>query len=82
MSEKRLYKSNNRMLCGVCGGIAEYFNVDPTIIRLIAVVLAFASIGTGIVAYIIAAVIMPDQPKNTSSNTEEDDIPKKSANID
>ncbi|HBG35817.1 MAG TPA: PspC domain-containing protein, partial [Treponema sp.] len=34
MSEKRLYKSRNKMLCGVCGGVAEYFSVDPTLIRL------------------------------------------------
>ncbi len=57
---KRLYKSNsNRVLCGVCGGVGEYFNIDPTIIRLIWVLVACT--GTGIVAYIIAAIIMPEQ---------------------
>lgn len=56
---KRLYKSQtDRKLCGVCGGIAEYFNVDPTIIRLVWALLGCT--GTGIVAYIIAAIIMPD----------------------
>lgn len=60
MSDKRLYRSRgNRMLCGVCGGIGEYFNVDPTIIRLAFVL--FGCIGTGIVAYFIAAVIIPDE---------------------
>lgn len=56
--EKRLYRSEKeKMLCGVCGGIAEYFNVDPTLIRLLWVVLAFT--GAGILAYFIAAVIIP-----------------------
>lgn len=62
MEQKRLYKSNtNRVLCGVCGGIGEYFNVDPTIIRLLMVLLVFGA-GTGILAYIIAAIIMPERP--------------------
>ena len=56
MDTKRLYRSRtNRIICGVCGGVGEYFGVDPTIIR-------FACTGSGIVAYFIAAVIMPDQP--------------------
>lgn len=60
MEIRRLYRSrNNRIICGVCGGIGEYFNVDPTIIRLLLVL--FACTGTGILAYFIAAVIMPDQ---------------------
>ena len=50
---KRLYKSQtDRKLCGVCGGIAEYFNIDPTVIRLVWAILGCT--GTGIVAYIIA----------------------------
>lgn len=59
---KRLYKSQtNKMLCGVCGGVAEYLNIDPTIIRLIWAVLILA-VGTGLLAYILAAIIMPDNP--------------------
>ena len=54
---RKLYKSRNRMLCGVCGGIAEYFNIDPTLIRLALVL--FACTGTGILAYFIAAIIIP-----------------------
>lgn len=58
---KRLYRSeNNRMLCGVCGGIAEYFNLDPTLIRL-GWVLISCLWGAGLVAYIIAAIIIPTQ---------------------
>lgn len=58
---KRLYKSNDKMLCGVCGGIAEYFNIDPTLVRLGLVVFSLAG-GSGVLAYIIAAVIIPDGP--------------------
>lgn len=57
---KRLYRTENgaAMLCGVCGGIAEYFNIDPSIIRLLwAALILFG--GTGILLYIIAAVILP-----------------------
>lgn len=61
MEPKRLYKSaTNRVLCGVCGGIGEYFNVDPVIIRLLLVVLCCMG-GSGILAYIIAAIIIPEQ---------------------
>ena len=61
--EKKLYKSRtNKKLCGVCGGLAEYLNIDATIVRLI---LAFAILfaGTGILAYILAALVIPDQPE-------------------
>lgn len=61
MESKKLYKSRvNRMLCGVCGGIAEYFNIDPTIVRLLAVLIGFT--GGGILAYFICAIIIPDAP--------------------
>lgn len=55
---KKLYKSNNRMLCGVCAGIAEYLGIDPTVVRLIWAALGLT--GTGIVLYIIAALVMPE----------------------
>ena len=56
---KRLYKiENGKKLCGVCGEIAEYFNIDATIVGLLWVLLFFC-IGTGILAYIVAAIIMP-----------------------
>lgn len=58
---KKLYRSlNNRVLAGVCGGLGEYFNVDPTIVRLIWVV--FCCMGAGILAYIIAALVIPNTP--------------------
>ena len=57
--KKRLYKiEQGKKLDGVCGGIAEYFDIDPTIVRL-AWVLFTACVGSGIIAYIIAALVMP-----------------------
>lgn len=56
---KRLYKiENGKKLYGVCGEIAEYFNIDATIVRLLWVLLVLC-VGTGILAYIVAAIIMP-----------------------
>ena len=56
---KRLYKSrNNKMICGVCAGIADYFNIDPSIVRVLWAVLALAA-GTGVLAYIACAIILP-----------------------
>ena len=60
--KKRLYKSSTDIkLDGVCAGIAEYFNLDPTLIRL-AWVLFSACVGSGIIAYIICAIIIPRKP--------------------
>jgi len=57
--ERRLYRSrSDRMLWGVCGGLAKYFDMDPTIVRVIAVLLVFAN-GLGIIAYVIMAIVVP-----------------------
>ena len=64
MEPKRLYKGHEKMLCGVCSGIAEYFNLDPTLVRLAAVALTIWW-GSGLIAYIVAAIIMPEQPYNS-----------------
>lgn len=62
---KRLYRSGkDRIIAGVCGGIAEYFNVDPTVIRLLWVVLTLLSLGVGIIGYIIAWIIIPRNPRD------------------
>ncbi len=60
---KRLHKSQtDKKICGVCGGIAEYLNIDSTLIRLVwALLVCFAC--TGILAYILAALILPDNPE-------------------
>lgn len=57
---RKLYRSNtNKIICGVCGGLGEYLGVDPTLVRLVWVLIACS--GTGLLAYIIAAVIMPQK---------------------
>lgn len=59
---KRLYRStHDRMLCGVCGGIAEYFQLDPTLVRLGWALFSILG-GSGVLAYIIAAIIIPNDP--------------------
>lgn len=58
--DRRLYRSRSqRMLGGVCGGLAEYLNTDPTVIRLLWVLFAF--VGMGFIAYFVAWVIMPEE---------------------
>ncbi len=60
--QKKLYKiDEGKMIDGVCGGIAEYFNVDPTVIRLAWVIFSCCG-GAGILAYIICAIIFPRKP--------------------
>lgn len=57
---KKLYKSRtDRKLFGVCGGIAEYFNIDSTLVRLITALLILG-MGSGLILYLIAAIIMPE----------------------
>ena len=61
--KKSLHKSrDNKMIAGICGGIGEYFNIDPTIIRVVWAV--FGCTGAGIIAYFVAALIMPQNPND------------------
>ncbi|MFC2017500.1 PspC domain-containing protein [Chloroflexota bacterium] len=76
--EKRLYRSqSDRMLGGVCGGLAKYFDIDPTIVRIIAVLSVFVS-GLGVLAYIIMVIVVPLEgskvttPKETVQENVED----------
>ena len=63
MNGNRLYRSeSNRMLCGVCAGIAEYFNLDPTLIRLAWALFCVLG-GSGVLAYILAAIIVPPESR-------------------
>jgi phage shock protein C len=58
--ERRLYRSkHNRVLLGICGGMGEYFNIDPVIIRVIAIVLLIIGVFPAIIAYLILALIIP-----------------------
>lgn len=62
MNTRKLYRSReNRMLCGVCGGLGEFLGIDPTIVRLLAAILAFSSIGTGVLVYFVAAFVIPEE---------------------
>ena len=67
---KKLYRSNERKIFGVCGGIAEYFNIDPTIVRLIWIIFACSG-GSGAIFYLIAAVLMENRPDYVSRYDED-----------
>lgn len=61
--EKRLYRSrNDRVISGVCAGLGQYFNVDPVLVRVLAVVLGFVSFGTALLLYLVLALIIPLEP--------------------
>ena len=61
--DKKLYRNtSNKMVAGVCSGLAEYINIDPTIVRLIWALIALS--GAGLVAYLVAAIIIPEKPSN------------------
>lgn len=62
MVTKRLYRSKERILGGVCGGLAEYLDVDPTVIRVAYAVLTFFTVFSGILLYPILWIIIPEQP--------------------
>lgn len=58
---KKIYRSRDKKVAGVCAGIAEYFNIDPTIVRLIWAVFIFAY-GTGLLAYFLCWIVIPEDP--------------------
>jgi len=60
--QKKLYRSkSNRMLVGVCAGVAEYFNIDPTVIRVIWALASFFGFA-GVLAYVVCAFVIPEKP--------------------
>ena len=60
---KRLYRSRtSRILGGVCGGLSAYSDIDPNLIRILWVVLTLLSVGIGVVAYIVAWILIPEEP--------------------
>jgi phage shock protein PspC (stress-responsive transcriptional regulator) len=70
MEQKTLRRSaTNQVIAGVCGGIGEYFNIDPTLVRVIFIILALAS-GSGLILYIILWIIIPG-PTTTSTNSQD-----------
>jgi len=61
--EKKLYRSlTDRKIAGVCGGLGEYFEIDSTIIRLLIAILTVVGVGTGLLIYVIAWIVMPEAP--------------------
>lgn len=65
MAEKKLKRSSNKILAGICGGIAEYFELDPTLVRVIYVALSIFTTGfPGLLLYIIMMLLMPPTDKN------------------
>jgi len=61
MSVRRLYRGRDKKIAGVCSGIGEYFGWDPTLVRLVWILFMVAG-GSGILAYIIAMIVMPERP--------------------
>ena len=62
--EKKLYRSRtDKKICGVCGGLAKYLGMDATVVRLILVLITLF-VGAGLLAYIIAALVIPEEPEN------------------
>ena len=59
---KKLYRSKDKKLCGVCSGIADYFELDPTLIRLLWIIFTLVSCSVGLIAYLICALVMPQEP--------------------
>ena len=76
---KRLYKSKNKMVSGVCAGIAEYFNVDPTVVRLIFAGCLIVG-GSGMLLYIVCACIFPEQEAIHPVEEEYKDIREQNGN--
>ena len=67
-----LYRSrSNRIVAGVCGGLGEYFHIDPTLIRLVWAIGTLSTMGSGILAYILAAIALPEEPVPSGPPTEE-----------
>ncbi len=63
METKKLYRSKtDKMISGVCGGLAQYFGVDATVVRLVFALLVFFGVGSGVLLYIILAIVVPLEP--------------------
>ncbi len=68
---KKLYKSRKeKMFAGVCGGIAEYFDIDPVLVRVLFIIFTFIG-GTGVIAYLVGLIVMPFPPTETAGTTAE-----------
>jgi len=76
-SPRRLYRSRNqKVLAGVCGGFAEYFNLDPTWIRLVFILLSLLGVGLFVIVYIVCWIIVPLAPISPAGSVTIDNPPK------
>ena len=74
--DKRLYRSrNDRVIAGVCAGLGHYFNLDPVLIRVLAVIVGFMSFGTLLLLYVVLALIMPLEPEQSLTTGQERSVP-------
>ena len=81
MNNKKLYRTeDNKMIAGVCGGIAEYLNIDPTLIRVFWVIISLSSIG--VILYIAMAIIVPVKSQVISGNISSDNKDKENKDKD
>ena len=72
MENKKLYRSrNDKMVSGVCGGLGKYLAIDPTLIRLLFVLITVLG-GSGVLVYLIMMIVMPEEPAETPSAPPED----------
>lgn len=79
--EKKLYRSrNDRMVSGVCGGLAEYVSLDPTLVRVGVVLLAIASQGAIVIAYFVMAIVVPEEPLGDTVSAWDTPTPTAPAN--
>jgi phage shock protein C len=68
MNNRKLYRSNtDKMIAGVCAGLAEYINIDPTVVRLVFVILILLG-GNGLLLYFILWILMPQEPVTIPAN--------------
>jgi phage shock protein C len=66
VNPRRLYRSRDRQLAGVAGGMAEYLDIDPTVVRILWIIVAIASVGFALLAYLILAIVIPQAPYATA----------------
>ncbi|MCA9870212.1 MAG: PspC domain-containing protein [Caldilineae bacterium] len=72
---KKLYRSSNdRVISGVCGGFGEYLGIDPTLVRVVAALLALGSFGTAVLVYLLLAIIIPLAPQQNVATRAGDDV--------
>jgi len=73
VNPRRLYRSRDRQLAGVAGGMAEYLDIDPTVIRILWIIVAIASGGLALLAYVILALVIPQSPYAAAPGPSEPD---------